>query len=99
MLSVAAHQSSLLSEFSSSSSSSTGAACRSTSAFRRRRSKEKKAVGDDQPSSSSSLAPAIDLSDASAVAASYTSVAAMDDTERRLRIVLPEEAKINKNHR
>ncbi|KAH7820340.1 uncharacterized protein MONOS_2246 [Monocercomonoides exilis] len=88
----AAQQSSLRSAPSSSSSSSTGAACRSTSLFRRRRSEEKKAAGDDQPSSSS--APAIDPSNASAVAASYTSVGAMDDIERRLRIVVPEAAEL-----
>ncbi|KAH7820391.1 uncharacterized protein MONOS_6260 [Monocercomonoides exilis] len=76
---LAAQQSSLR---SAPSSSSTGAARRSTSPFRRRRSDEKKAAGDDQPSSSS--APAIDPSDASAVATSYTSVGAMDDIERRL---------------
>ncbi|KAH7825970.1 uncharacterized protein MONOS_4542 [Monocercomonoides exilis] len=79
----AAQQSSLRSapsSSSSSSSSSTGAARRSTSPFRRRRSEEKKAAGDDQPSS----APAIDPSDASVAAASYTSAGAMDDIERRL---------------
>ncbi|KAH7822745.1 uncharacterized protein MONOS_9057 [Monocercomonoides exilis] len=79
----------------SSSSSSTGASRRSTSPFRRRKSEEKKAAGDDQPSLS---APAIDPSDASAVAASYTSTGAMDDTERRLRIVEPEAAGVFGRH-
>ncbi|KAH7819304.1 uncharacterized protein MONOS_14574 [Monocercomonoides exilis] len=66
----------------------------STSPFRRRRSEEKKAEGDDQPSST----PAIDPSDASAVAASYTSVGAMDDIERRLRIVVPEATGVYGRH-
>eukprot|EP00770_Monocercomonoides_exilis_P016597 MONOS_16565.1-p1 / transcript=MONOS_16565.1 / gene=MONOS_16565 / organism=Monocercomonoides_exilis_PA203 / gene_product=IQ domain-containing protein H / transcript_product=IQ domain-containing protein H / location=Mono_scaffold01866:30-1708(-) / protein_length=472 / sequence_SO=supercontig / SO=protein_coding / is_pseudo=false len=92
----AAQQSSLRSAPSSSSSSSTGATRRSTSPFRRRKSDEKKAAGDDQPSSSS--APAIDPSDASAVAASYTSTGAMDDIERRLRIVVPEAAGVYGRH-
>ncbi|KAH7827132.1 uncharacterized protein MONOS_12634 [Monocercomonoides exilis] len=71
LVSRAAQQSSLLSAPSSSSSAKE---------FRRRRSEEKKVTGDDKPSS----APAIDPSDASAVAASYTSTGAMDDIERRL---------------
>eukprot|EP00770_Monocercomonoides_exilis_P011996 MONOS_11938.1-p1 / transcript=MONOS_11938.1 / gene=MONOS_11938 / organism=Monocercomonoides_exilis_PA203 / gene_product=flagellar associated protein / transcript_product=flagellar associated protein / location=Mono_scaffold00628:4-3414(-) / protein_length=1023 / sequence_SO=supercontig / SO=protein_coding / is_pseudo=false len=92
----AAQQSSLRSAPSSSSSSSTGAARRSTSPFRRRRSEEKKSSENEQPSSSS--APAIDPSDASAVAASYTSAGAMDDIERRLRIVVPEAAGVYGRH-
>ncbi|KAH7829715.1 uncharacterized protein MONOS_4066 [Monocercomonoides exilis] len=82
LFSRAAQQSSLRSAPLSSSSSSTGAAHRSTSPFRRRRSEDKKSSENEQPSSSS--APAIDPSDASAVAASYMSVGAMDDIERRL---------------
>ncbi|KAH7817042.1 uncharacterized protein MONOS_10880 [Monocercomonoides exilis] len=53
---------------------------------------------DDKPSSSSS-SPAIDPSYASVVAASYTSVAAMDDFERRLRIAVPKAAVVYANHR
>ncbi|KAH7826700.1 uncharacterized protein MONOS_5612 [Monocercomonoides exilis] len=83
-----AQKSSLRSAPASSLSSSTGAARRSTSPFRRRRSEEKKAAGDDQPSS----APAIDPSDASVVAASYTSAGAMDNIKRRLRIAVSEDA-------
>ncbi|KAH7822644.1 uncharacterized protein MONOS_7260 [Monocercomonoides exilis] len=49
-------------------------------------------------SSSSSSSPAIDPSDASAVAASYTSTGAMDDIERRLRIVVPEAAGVYGRH-
>ncbi|KAH7831467.1 uncharacterized protein MONOS_15419 [Monocercomonoides exilis] len=82
---VAAQQSSLRSAPSSSSSAKE---------FRRRRSEEKKVTGDDKPSS----APAIDPSDASAVAASYTSAGAMDDIERRLRIVVPEAAGVYGRH-
>ncbi|KAH7831500.1 uncharacterized protein MONOS_11999 [Monocercomonoides exilis] len=77
----AAQQSSLR---SAPLSSSTGAARRSTSPFRRRRSEEKKSSENEQPSS----APAIDPSDASAVATSYTSAGAMDDIDRRLGSML-----------
>ncbi|KAH7821110.1 uncharacterized protein MONOS_13728 [Monocercomonoides exilis] len=77
----AARQSSLRSTPLSSSSSSTGAARRSTLPFRKRKSEEKKAAGYDKPLSS----PAIDPSDASVVAASYVSAAAMDYVERRLK--------------
>ncbi|KAH7824409.1 uncharacterized protein MONOS_2317 [Monocercomonoides exilis] len=76
-----------------------GAARRSTSPFRRRRSEEKKAAGYDRPSSSSSSsAPAIDPSDASVVAASYTSVVDMNDIERWLRIVVHEAAEVYVQH-
>ncbi|KAH7825076.1 uncharacterized protein MONOS_8973 [Monocercomonoides exilis] len=89
---------------SSSSSSSTGAARRSTSPFRKRRSEEKKATGDVNLSafsssySYSSSAPAIDPSDALAEAESNTSAGAMDDIERRLRIVVPEAAGVYGRH-
>ncbi|KAH7826802.1 uncharacterized protein MONOS_3885 [Monocercomonoides exilis] len=79
---------------SSSSSSSTGEARRSTSPFRRRRSEEKKSSENDKPSS----APAINPSDALAEAESNTSAGAMDDIERRLRIVVPEAAGVNGRH-
>ncbi|KAH7819792.1 uncharacterized protein MONOS_10208 [Monocercomonoides exilis] len=82
---------------SSSSSSSTGEARRSTSPFRRRRSEEKKSLENEKPSSKSS-ASAIGPSDASTLAESNTSAGAMDDIERRLRIVVPEAAGVYGRH-
>ncbi|KAH7822263.1 uncharacterized protein MONOS_11989 [Monocercomonoides exilis] len=61
--------------------SSTRAARRSTSPFQRRRSEEKKSSENDKTSS----APAIDPSDASAVAAPYMLAGAMDDIKRWLK--------------
>ncbi|KAH7819779.1 uncharacterized protein MONOS_8486 [Monocercomonoides exilis] len=78
----------------SSLSSSTVAALLLVSPFWRRRNKEKKAVGDDKPSS----AHVIDHSDASDVAALCTSAGAMDDIERRLRIVVPEAIGVYGRH-
>ncbi|KAH7821138.1 uncharacterized protein MONOS_15203 [Monocercomonoides exilis] len=72
-------------------SSSLGAACRFASPFRRRRSEEKKAAEDDKSSLS---APAIDPSDISAVATSYTSAGAMDDIERRMWLMLIKDIEI-----
>ncbi|KAH7818158.1 uncharacterized protein MONOS_10020 [Monocercomonoides exilis] len=84
LVAEAVQQSSLHSAPLSSSSSLVGTARLTVSPFRRRRNEEKKAAEVEKSFSSSSSAPAIDPSDASAVAASYTSAGAMNDIERRL---------------
>ncbi|KAH7823394.1 uncharacterized protein MONOS_5311 [Monocercomonoides exilis] len=60
-----------------------------------RRIEEKKFSENEQPSLSEL---GIDPSDASVVAASHTSAAAMDCIERRLRIVVPEVAGVHGRH-